>query len=63
MAKLGGKVENLLCYRCYADHQQEQRDMSENKIWLEILESFKSLGKVSRITVEIEAMDLGTDVL
>ncbi|KAJ5671179.1 hypothetical protein N7507_000306, partial [Penicillium longicatenatum] len=41
---------------------QEQRDMSENKIWLEILESFKSLGKVSQITVEIEAMDLGTDV-
>ncbi|KAJ6098347.1 hypothetical protein N7499_002721 [Penicillium canescens] len=38
---------------------KEYHDMSRKEIWSETLDSLKSLGKVSQITVGIEAMDLG----
>ncbi|KAJ5679761.1 hypothetical protein N7462_008005 [Penicillium macrosclerotiorum] len=37
---------------------KEHHDISQKKIWSETLESLKSLGEVSQITVNIEAMNL-----
>ncbi|KAJ5408488.1 hypothetical protein N7509_002371 [Penicillium cosmopolitanum] len=40
-------------------NEKEHHNISEEKIWSETMESLRSLGKMSRITVGIEAMNLG----
>jgi hypothetical protein len=58
MAKLEGKSKSLICYKCHADYEQERNEMSQKGFLLETMNALNSLGKVSQMTVGIDAMDL-----